>query len=85
MPNDIKGVNRDAEEIDIQGLQNSYSLTNIISALFYHQYKVITVNITRKKVTGMKNGYKILVGMHEESRRHWRTEWSWNYEERWLL
>ena len=73
------------KEIDSQGLQNWYSLTNIISALFHHQHKVITTNIKGKNVTPMKNGYKILVGIHEESRLHWRTEWRWNYDEWWFL
>ena len=73
------------EKIDNQRLQNCYSSTSIISALFYHQYKVITTNIKGKNETRMKNGYKILVGMHEESRRRWRTEWKWNHDGRWLL
>jgi len=69
------------KKIDSQGLQNWCSLTNIISALIHHPYQVIKMSINRKNVSRMKNWYKILIGMHEESRRHCRTVWRWNYEE----
>ena len=41
------------KKIDGQGLQNWYSLTKIISALFYQQYQVIKTNMKLKNGTRM--------------------------------